>query len=360
MAEGMDAKLTDKKRAGIRRQVQEVIAAERISLSRLGGIVGWSAAAVSLVLRGKYGGTSDAILNAMACWLADRQSRAEAPEVPFVQTSITRRIRAVCDRAWAMPAIGLVITPSGYGKTAALREVASRRGDRCLYLQAGEAFSCKRDLLLRIAYGLGIGPRERWTIGTIYREVQKAMAKRYAAGQGDPFLILVDEATTLHAGALNLLRNLHDDSACRVAIVLADTWRLDAELHSRKGIAGGYEQLRSRCRATYQVKKAEAVSAADVRKVTDSVLASMGYKGPLDAQAYQFLVKIAATEGALRNVVARLQTVQGVAEAANVRPRYTVAQLDFVAPLVGGECEIEHETEPFGANTQAVRQRLIA
>ncbi len=360
MSDGTDAKLTDRKRADIRKRVQELMAIERITWSRLAGIIGWSAATVSLTVRGEYTGKSDAILNAMDRWLADRQSRTESPEVPFVRTTISRRVQAVANRAWAMPAIGLVITPSGYGKTAALQEVARQRGDRAMFLQAGEAFSSKRELLIQIANGLGIGPRKRWTIGGIYRAVQKALAKKYAGGQGDPFLILIDEATTLSPAALNILRNLHDDAACRLAIVLADTWRLDAELHSRKGIAGGYEQLRSRCRAVYQAKAGEVISAADVRKVADALLASMGHTRRIDPEAYRFMAKIAEAEGALRNVVARLQTVQAVAEAAGARARYTVAELDFVAPLVGAVCEINHEAAPFGARPRAAARQAVA
>ncbi len=360
MATGMDAKLTDRKRADIRRRVQEVMVSERITRDRLGGILSVSASVVSQVVGGKYRGKSDPVLVAMARWLTDRQSRAEAPEVPFVSTAISKSILAVCNRAWAMPAIGLVITPAGWCKTATLREVARRRGDRCLYLYAGEAFSSKRQLLMELAKGLRLGPRERWNIGTLYRAVRDVLAKKYAAGQGDPFLLLIDEATTLDPRALNILRNLHDDTSCRAGIVLADTARLDVELHSRKGIAGGYEQLRSRCRAVYQVKAGETISVADVRKVTDSLLAAMGHNRPLDAHAYRFLTKIAATEGALRNVVARLQTAQAVAEAAGAKPRYTVAELDFVAPLVGAECEIAHEAQPFTSIPKAAAKQAAA
>ncbi|MHC4984191.1 MAG: AAA family ATPase [Planctomycetota bacterium] len=344
-----DGALSETERQRILQAVASRQAAEDISHAQLARILGCSPATWSQVARGKYTGDVDHFLRRARTWLERREAGSEVPLTEYVRTSIGRMIHTVCRIAVDQPCMGLVITPSGCGKTAALTEYVRGQGrNRAVYFQAGQVLSTQVALLTELAERLDVTPPARATAAMIYRKIRGRLAGFYAGGKGDPMLIVVDEATTLRTSAINILRNLHDEPACRPAIVLADTWRLDAELHSRHGMAGGYEQLRSRCKAVYKRTVADEIPLADVKAVADSVLAGLGCDQRLHRDGYRFLHKLAQGDGKLRNVVHRLHTVHLMAQEMRRQARYDVAQLDYVATLVGATCEMDHgQTIPF-------------
>jgi len=254
-----------------------------------------------------------------------------------------------CDRAMGVPCIAQIMMPSGAGKTVSLTEYSRRMGDRCIYLQAGEAFAGKEGILYELARRLGFKPYKRERSQTVYEYIRGRLADYYEGGKGVPMMLIVDEATTLRPAAINLLRNLHDDPACRMALVLADTWRMDRELSGRNQIAGGYEQLRRRFGAVYRMRPDQEISAADSRLVADSILASLGHGHKLHPDSYKFLHRLTQLPGKFGNIASRLHAVHDVAESQRVSPAYTVAQLDYVAELVGMEMNIAHSAPPFAA-----------
>jgi len=336
--------LTDAERKRILREVAEVQATEDLSDAAVSRIIGCSRSTWSQVKNRKYRGSADDYLRRLRFWLEDREFRRSAPETDYVETSIGRQIMAICRRAAEMPTIGLVVTPSGCGKTVALTEYVRRRAENVVFIQAGEPAATKHALLAEIAAGVGLGLPMRSNFHRTWLEVRRRLAGHYAGGRGQPTLIVIDEATTLRPAALNLLRNLHDDPRCRPGIVLADTWRLDEELHSSRGLAGGYEQLRSRGGAQLRWPAKQAISQADVEQVADAVLAALGHKRRLTQSAYRYLTKIAQREGRLRNVVHRLWAVHDVGREGAA---YSLAQLDYVADLVGHDQEIDTNEVPF-------------
>jgi hypothetical protein len=342
-------KLTDRQREEVLASLRGLQAAEGLSNAAVSRVLRCSRSTWSQISRGLYQGDADRYLLRSRQWMTERLERAEAPLAEFVETSVGKRILAVCQRAWSVPCIGRVVTPAGCGKTSALLEFVRRRGDRAIYLQAGEAFSTRQGLISELAERLKIPVRSRSTSASLYRQVRDRLAGYYAGGAADPFCLLVDEATTLQPRALNVLRNLHDDRQVRLAVILADTWRLDAELHSRHGLPGGYEQLRGRCGAVYALPLAEAVSPGDVRLVAEAVLEAVGFEGRLPAESLKYLVSLAAEDGRLWNVVHRIWAVHDLAEQTRCEAQFTIAQLDFAAPLVGAACRMEHAAVPFGA-----------
>ena len=108
-----------------------------------------------------------------------------------------------------------------------------------------------------------------------------------------------------------------------------------------------YEQLRSRAGAQYLMGIDDEIPLADVRAVADSVLAGLGHTGRLRRESYTYLHRLAQMDGKLRNVVHRLWAVHDVAAGVGAQPAYSVAELDFVATLVGHQCEMEHPEPPF-------------
>lgn len=337
----------DAQSAEVLRQAGEIQASDKLSDGDLAKILGISRATYSQVKSGKYTGDVQGVLRRIALWLHGRTMKAEAPIGDYVVTRVGRYISAVCQRAWQMPTIGLVITRSGAGKTAALTAFCRRAGDRAVYLSAGEAASTKTGMLHELAEALGVHVGHRATSTTIYRDIRQKLADRYSGGRARPVLLIVDEATTLQPSALNLLRNLHDDGRCRLALVLADTWRLHAELRNTRRLPGGYEQLRSRSGAQYIMQADEEIAEADVRAVADSVLKSLGHNRELTQQSYRYLAGLAAREGGLRNVVHRLHAVHDLAEASGQAATYRVAELDIVAPLVGHARQNPDARNPF-------------
>ena len=350
----------DKRDAGeLLRQASEIQAADKLSDNDLAKILGISRGMYSQVKALKYTGDVQAAYRRIAHWLQDRTMKAEAPVGDYVDTRVGRYISAVCRRAWQMPTIGLIITRSGAGKTASLTNFVRRAGDRAVYLSAGEAASTKTGMLRELADALGVHVAHSATSLMVYRDVRQKLADRYAGGKARPVLLIIDEATTLQPAALNMLRNLHDDGRCRLAIVLADTWRLHAELRNTRRLPGGYEQLRSRSGAQYIMQSDQEVSAADVKAVADSILKSLGHNRELSKASYKYLTALAERDGCLRNVVHRIHAVHDLAEASGAAPTYRVAELDIVAPLVGHACQIPDADNPFENAANAERGRRV-
>ena len=336
-----DGNLTVEGRRRVLRALLDIQAGENISNASMAKILRCSRPLWSQLKKGAYTGDVDRYLLRGLQWIEDRANRREAPPAAFVATSTGRDILAVCQRAWQMPCIGRVVTPSGCGKTVALREFARRRADRAIYFQVGEAYCTKQGVVMELAARLGLPVTCRSTTATLYRAIRDRLAAYYSGGDADPFCLLIDEATTLRPQAFNVLRNLHDDPDVCCALVFADTARLDSELHSRKGFAGGYEQLLGRIGAHHRVCPADKISRADVKAVAESILESLGFTGRLDRHVLDDLVELAQLPKKLRNVSHRLHAVYDVATAAGAKPTFSLAEIDEVAPFVGHDRKYE-------------------
>lgn len=244
------------------------------------------------------------------------------------------------------------------GKTAALLEYARRHGVGGVYIQVGQMMSSPGGLLSELAIKLNVSVSTNYPQPPVlYRLVRERLAGMYSGGAAASPLILIDEATTLQARTLNVLRNLHDDPACRPGIVLADTYRLETELQSRRrdALAGGYEQLASRSGAVFRLPADEQVVRPDVTAVARSVLAGLGFTGRLSTESAKYLCHLAAADGGLRNVEHRIQTVHDITNRNGMTPTYSALELDFVAPLVGATCKQEHPESPFGRPAATAR-----
>jgi DNA transposition AAA+ family ATPase len=356
--------LTDKEREQILRELEEVQAAENISTLEMAKILGIERTTLSRVKSGTYTGNVDNYLRIARSWLDGRRERFGIPEAPFAPTKIACKIMAVCQAAIDLPAIGVVRTRSGAGKTSAALEMVRRVGPASgIYLQAGQACRGEQALLVEIARKLGIKLSDYCSISKSYRVVRRELAERYSAGKGGSMLIFIDEATTLRPAAINMLRNLHDDPTCRPAIVLADTlsrmnYFINDDDHRRtvNQIVGGNEQLRSRAQAQYIMNDADAISAEDVKLVVDATLEAFGRKRQLPAASYKYLHELANLPGSLRNVTARLENVWYFAQRGGFEADWSVSQLDYLARLSGRSCKMEWKSgtpSPFQKKTDA-------
>jgi DNA transposition AAA+ family ATPase len=293
--------------------------ADNLSNSQVARLLDCSPATWSLIKKGRYSGNVDRFLHRGAAVLKARAERRDLPTGGFVETSIALGILKICKLAADLGDMALVVTPSGCGKTAALREFARRRGDQAVYVQAGECARTKLALLRTLARELGADLAASASIERAYGAVRAKLAAAFSCGIGAAKIIVVDEAQTLEGSALNLLRNLHDDPECQTIVVLADTWRIQAEFARLGVIAGGYEQLTSRFGAVYSLSLRDPVSLADVRSLAQATVEGMGSEVRLGDDALKVLAQLAQEKGKLRNIVKRLRAVYTIADHAGRR-----------------------------------------
>ncbi|MCK5114606.1 MAG: ATP-binding protein [Phycisphaerae bacterium] len=332
-----------------------------LSDKKMGGIIGISPATISLLKSGSYRGDHDKYLGLLKQWLDEREKGEKKPHALYIPTTIGENIRMVCTMAVQKPCIGIVKTPSGWGKTAALQEVGKQISPRGCYIQAGEASAYKRDMLYTLCQAIGV-PYVSAT-ARVYSELGKKLAEFYGGGSANPYLIIIDEATTLKHATINMLRNLHDDVNCRTAIVFADTVsRLDGFLYgcNSQAIAGGNEQLRSRGNAQCVVDATQTLPEKDIVTIAQSSIKITGARKKLNAGAVKYLVNLAAKPGALRNVVSRVENVTFYAKEKNVTAEYNAAQLDYVGILSGDSWTMKHTKSPFGNAATATQKSLRA
>jgi len=326
---------------------------EGLTVGAVARALRYSPAVWSQIRVGKYGGDVDKFLRRGLDWLEHRSRRALLSEAVYAATSIGEGIIEVCRTAGTMPTIGRVITDSGCGKTAAMAAFAREAGERCLHLQVGQAFHTLRGVLTEIARRLKIAGAASRTTPDLYALVRDHMARFYAGGANDPFVLLADETTTLRGNALDMLRNLHDDPASRIGLVLADTDLLDERFKSRAAYRYGSEQTLGRCAAVYRFALDREISIGDGRKVGASSLATLGFEGTLDRAAWAYLKDVANRPGRFHNVKGILMRCREIVEAAGREAAYSAAELDFVARLVDLEPRWDHPVPPWEAPADA-------
>lgn len=336
-------------RTAIVREAGRLQKRHKVSNARLAAILDCSAAVWSQVRGGKYAGDTDAYLARALRWVRDRADWSGPAEPAFAETSIARRILAVCERAWRLPAIGLVVTPAGCGKTIALAEYARRHPGRAMHVSLGPCSNTARGILEEIAERLGVAWAKRDTTGDLARGVRRRLAVRYAGGVGGPLVLLLDETTEVSPAVIRTLRAFHDDPTCRLGLVLAGTEELDSQLARRNWVPGGTAQLRRRVRAAYRLGSPPKIARADVRAVTGALLEGMGLGGAEPpAEAWKYLEALARCPGAFGNLEARLLAVRDAAAGAGTRPTFSEAEIDYIGPDVGQSRRYRYRECPFG------------
>ena len=339
----------DKILAGIRVLIDKD-SEDPLSLADVARMSGVNRSIVSELMKDKYSGNADKHLERLEVFIRRLEYKTATPSGIYVPTLIGDQIDLVCNMAIRMPCIGIVKTPSGWGKTSALMaKAAEQTEDHCTYIQAGQVIRTPKAILTELAVRLGVSMGPNSHQDKLYRDVKNALVAAYRGGRNPSHLIIIDEATTLSPQTINTLRNLHDEPTCKPAIVLADTVaRMDSFLHSRsrEAMAGGNEQLRRRAKAQFIKTVADEIERGDVAAVTDAYLKQLGHNRRLNVSSYTYLHELANMPGALGNVTARLQAINVYTKAAGYVPSYTVDQLDYIGSLTGGHQRDEWDSKP--------------
>lgn len=259
-------------------------------------------ATFSAWLNGKYEGDNERVAQEVARWLdarAERQTAAAAlpGDIGFVRTASAEAIWSVLRYAHIAPAITVVATGAGVGKTSAAKEYARLTPN--VWLATMDPTTANVSPML----------------GEIVAELkleERSPAKfrpaicRYVKNKGG--LLIIDEAQHLKAQALDALRSIHDRTGCGLALLGNETVYARLEGGSRKP---EFAQIFSRI----------AARLSQTKPRDDDAPALLDAWGVTAADARRFLCGIAVKSGALRGMVMTIRQAHMVAAGAGAEPR---------------------------------------
>ena len=243
----------------------------RWTQARLAKAAGVKGSTFSQVLTGRYPSSPTVWLDNAGDAIARHQvrEREQVRPVPYVHTSVHKRVRTVCNRAFKQRAFGVVAGAVGVGKTRALKHYAERESG-VYYVRAMHSMSVSvlLDELVTLT-GATVHKTGRHGRGT--QPERLAGVKR--ALDGRDALLILDEADHASDGALETLRYLSDEA--RVGVVLAGNASLKYLLADT---AGKFGQITSRI--VFRGPLINAISETDAHAITRAAFAAYGDAEP--------------------------------------------------------------------------------
>lgn len=301
----------------VRGQVLALIESKQASQAEVAREAGMSSSAVSRWLKGEYPGDNAAQEEKLRLWLDQRarQTTFDMPEGPgFIPTRTAERVIAAL--SYGQMAGDLVVAhgPAGIGKSEAISHYMETRPNVWVGTMA-PTMSSARACLEEVLYALGV----RETRGISSASMQRLAISRVEGKRG---LIVVDEAQHLSLPALETLRAVHD--AAKVGLALVGNEHVYARL-TGNGKTALFAQLHSR------IGRRESLRKPPVSDV-DALAQGWGVSGK---EAVEFLRRIAATPGALRQVVKTLRLASSFARSGG--ETLDIAHLHKAWRDLGGE-----------------------
>lgn len=241
--------------------------AERWSQARLAKAAGVKTPTLNAVLRGKYPSSPSAWLDACLDAIA-RQTYRDTEQVrpaPFVETSVVRRVTAICHRAHVYHSFGVVSGAVGIGKTLALRRYQQEHHN--VYYVYGIHRMTKsvflNELMDQADAVLQKGGKRSG--GT---EADRLVAVAEAI-RGQDALIILDEADKVTEGVLWVLKDLRE--MVNVGAVFAGNEGLKPLLLKRHG---KFDQIGSR--TNFRPPVMNAITGEDAVRITRAALEAHG------------------------------------------------------------------------------------
>lgn len=233
-------------------------------------------------LNNTYQGDNDAVSAKVKLWLDNRQQRSQVTRLnvispAFQPTPTAREVQTTCIYAQALKDFGLIVGPSGGGKTTALKRYRVENPNVWL-VTVEELTKTATAIMQEICTVMGVVERSP-------TKLPRAIRRYTEDKQG---LLIVDEAQILDVAALEQLRALNDDGE-GLAIVICGNEGIVAKL---EGLSKSNAQLYSRVGGRKCLKGAQI---ADM----DMMIAAWGVT---DDQEAAYLRGIAAKPGHLRNI----------------------------------------------------------
>ncbi len=235
----------NKGNAQLLESVKALMESEGISGNALSKLCGISGAAVSQWLAGIYPANPEQIEKKIAAWL---QRRREVESLPLqgverfqtvVKTVVFNQVTASIRQCHLYGKIGVVTSPSGTGKTTAIRDyVADNPGS--IAIDCHPTFPM-RSVLQEIAKQGGIEAR-----GNVHEVLMAICEKLKGSGK----VIILDEAEHLKPAVLDVVRRIYDLAG--VGIVYVGLPRFAATV---RGLRGEYQYIWNRCRVKREVQR---------------------------------------------------------------------------------------------------------
>lgn len=218
----------------VRDQLRQHIEETGKSQSDIAKSIGRSEAAFSQFLNGTYSGNMNDIATRVVNYLNRQEKRLAAPKEPeFVQTSIAGEVLTVADFTHTHRTIGLIYGDAGVGKTLALQQYAQGHKGGVILLRARVDLKSAGAIITELMEQ--IGKREYGS-----RRVEVNAVIQALKGSGN--MIIIDEAQRLSYGALEMLRDIHDEAG--VGLLLVGNRDIYERMRGKKGVL--FAQLFSR------------------------------------------------------------------------------------------------------------------
>ncbi len=279
---------------------------------------------ISAILRGKYRhGSLDDHLRELNNWMeVDARRRQSKPESKFVETRVAKRILACAEKASQLSTMAAAHGPTGIGKTMVAHVLAEKfPGAVYIRLSAGTTsmVAVRRVLANRLRLGAA-SKKKTHDSGMSFDE------RIFDRLRSSNRLIIIDEAHRISDGALEFLRDVHDE--CGVPILflctidLIERIRRDSDqdhgqLYSRFGyirdVTKGYDKMPGGRNPLFTV--------GEIRRLFEAG----NIKLHLDAQAYLQDVANMLGHGSLRRCAGLMKIAVPVERAQrNLGPTSTV------------------------------------
>jgi len=305
----------DDAEADLKATVRAIQGREGLTQRKLAQAIGIAPSTLSEWLNGTYKGDEDAVRKLVSAWIEARQdatSRAVAAMSDFVETPTSEKICAALAYAKSAADMVCIYGGPGVGKTRAIAYFRAKYPTAVWVATMTPASSGLVSALEVVGEAVGLA---ECTGGA--RRVSNAIRKQVAGSHG---LIIIDEAQHLSMAAIEELRSIHDATGIGLALVGNETSYARLTGGSR---AASYAQIFSRIGMRLFVHRPDR---GDVRAIADAM-------GVTDADAIDFMARMAARPGALRGMLKALRLVLGQSGPQGV----TVESLRAACHLLGAE-----------------------
>lgn len=202
--------ITDELCQAVITRFRDLIARQEKTDSWAARSIGISAATLSQVLSGSYGGDNEKHIRQIDKWTEQQILRETAPKpAGFVKTKVAGQIYGVTKWIQEINGIAVVHGPAGIGKTITVNAIRAETPGS-VYARISTTGQSKLSVMELLA-GAARVTGARFTANALYHALVEAL-------KGTNRLIIVDEVHKL-AGrmkdeALHCLRDLHDDTEC--------------------------------------------------------------------------------------------------------------------------------------------------
>ncbi len=277
-------------------------AGEPIPMENMANGVGVHNGTLSRALSGK-GKPSDDFCRKAWTYCRLMEMRAEDPDVDgrIVETSVTQRVRKLCNYCQLERCIGMLISETSAGKTEALKAYA-KRNPSAIYVHATartDSIAGMVDGIWRASKAFRDPGRSSRHHGKTVRDKWDDIVRGFTTTVVSARVILIDDAHVLNFRVMEVLRELHDET--NLGIVLAGTTRLQARVTASGDAHQMYEQLRARVMVVRVIRKP---SPKDVAAVA---AAWAPPKARFTKAAGEYLFTLSQGLGALRVVKAHVR-----------------------------------------------------